>query len=105
MENYHYLENLESLLPEIPADSIVSRSVLKNEQVDVTLFGFAEGQELTEHTSSRPAILHFVKGRARLTLGGDEKTAEGGSWVYMPPRLPHSVFAEMPVIMLLILLR
>jgi quercetin dioxygenase-like cupin family protein len=105
MENYHYLENLESLLPEIPADSIVSRSVLKNEQVDVTLFGFAEGQELTEHTSSRPAILHFVKGKARLTLGGEEKTAEGETWVYMPPRLPHSVFAETPVVLLLILLR
>ncbi|MFZ0546891.1 MAG: cupin domain-containing protein [Candidatus Promineifilaceae bacterium] len=105
MENYLFQENLENLLTEIPADSIISRSVLKNEQVDVTLFGFAAGQELTEHTSSRPAILHFIKGKARLTLGEDEKTAEGETWVYMPPRLPHSITAETPVIMLLILLR
>ncbi len=105
MENYHYLENLESLLPDIPADSIISRSVLKNEHTDVTLFGFAAGQELTENTSSRPAILHFVKGKARLTLGGEEKTAEAGAWAYMPPRLPHSITAETPVIMLLTLLR
>jgi quercetin dioxygenase-like cupin family protein len=105
MDTYHYLENLESLLPEIPADSIISRSVLKNEHVDITLFGFAAGQELTEHTSSRPAVLHFLSGRARLTLGEDEKTAEKDTWTYMPPRLPHSIFAETQVTMLLILLR
>jgi quercetin dioxygenase-like cupin family protein len=105
LEIYHYLESLGNLLPDIPADSIISRSVLKNEQVDITLFGFAEGQELTEHTSSRPAILYFVNGKARLTLGKDEKTAEKETMVYMPPRLPHSIFAETPVTMLLILLR
>lgn len=105
MEIYHYLETVGSQLPDIPADSIVSRSVLKNENVDITLFGFAEGQELTEHTSSRPAILYFVNGRARLTLGEEEKTAEKDTLVYMPPRLPHSIFAETPVTMLLILLR
>jgi quercetin dioxygenase-like cupin family protein len=105
MADYQYLEDLGGLLPEIPDESIVSRSVLKNEHADVTLFGFAVGQELTEHTSSRPAVLHFIKGTARVTLGGDEKTAEAGTWVYMPPHLPHSITAETPVVMLLTLLR
>ena len=32
-------------------------------------FGFAPGQELSEDTSAKPAILHFLKGEAQLTLG------------------------------------
>ena len=105
MDAYKYLENLHDLLPEIPADSNVSRSVLKNEYADVTLFGFAAGQELTEHTSSRPAMMQFLSGRAHLTLGHDEMMAQAGTWVYMQPRLPHSIRAETPVLMLLILTR
>lgn len=105
MEAYNFVENLEGLLAEIPGESIVSRSVLKNERVDVTLFGFAAGQELTEHTSSKPAILHFLKGKARVTLGEDEKRVEGEAWVYMPPSLSHSISAETAVVMLLILLK
>jgi hypothetical protein len=31
--------------------------------------------------------------------------AEAGTWSYMPPRLPHSIRAETPVMMLLILTR
>jgi quercetin dioxygenase-like cupin family protein len=105
METYHHLQNLETLLADIPPDTIISRSILKNEHTDVTLFGFAAGQELTEHTASRPAILHFIKGTARVTLDDDEKTAEPHTYIYMPPRLPHSIYAETEVFMVLSLLR
>ena len=60
---------------------------------------------MSEHTSAFPAVLHFLSGRARLTLGGDETVAEAGAWVRMEPRLPHSVVAETPVVMLLLMLR
>ncbi|HSR46792.1 MAG TPA: cupin domain-containing protein [Anaerolineales bacterium] len=96
--------DLVSLLPPIPADSIISRSVPAGPGVRATLFGFALGQELTEHTASRPAILHFLQGRARLTLGGEEKQARPGAWAYLPANLPHSIYAEEPVVMLLLLL-
>ena len=101
---YEYLENLDALMPEIPEASIVSRSVYKDEQTNVTLFGFAAGEELTEHTASRPAILHFLKGEAVLTLGEAEMDAKAGSWVYMEPHLPHSIVARTPVVMLLTML-
>lgn len=95
---------LQSLLPPIPADSIVSRSVPAGPGVRATLFGFAPGQELTEHTASRPAILHFLQGRARLTLGVEEQQARPGAWAYLPANLPHNIYAEEPVVMLLLLL-
>ena len=59
---------------------------------------------LIEHTASKPAVLHFVKGQARLTLGKEAMSAQPGSWVHMEPNLSHSVFAETELIMLLLLL-
>ena len=87
-----------------PADSILSRTLFKDEHARMILFGFAQGQELSEHTASMPAILYFVKGEASLTLGEEYKTARPGTWVHMDPHLPHSIYAKTPVVMVLILI-
>ena len=105
MDPYTYLASLPDSLPEIPPDSILSRTVFADDQIKVVLFGFAPGQELSEHTASQPALLHFLEGEADLTLGGDAVEARAGTWVHMVPRLSHSVKARTPVRMLLILLR
>ena len=105
MTSYTLYPNLALLLGELPTDSIVSRSLLKSDATNAVLFGFAAGQELSEHTSSYPAILHFLAGQAQITLGEDVTTAQAGTWVYMPPRLPHRIYAETAVTMLLLLLK
>ncbi len=101
---YSYFSSLTDQLPEIPANSILSQTVYSEDSLKVILFGFAQGEELSEHTAARPAILHFLTGDARLTLGPDEMEAHAGTWVHMPPKLPHSVYAKTPVTMLLMLL-
>ncbi len=101
--SYAHFDDLAALLPEIPPDSIVSRTFYEHGQLKAILFGFAPGQELSEHTASRPAILHFLEGEARLTLGEDERRATAGTWVYMEPKLPHSILAETRLVMLLLL--
>ncbi|MBN1146173.1 MAG: cupin domain-containing protein [Anaerolineales bacterium] len=98
---YTYIPNLAGQLPEIPSDSIISQTFYKGERLRAILFGFAPGQELSEHTASKPATLHFLQGQARLTLGKDEMRAQPGTWVHMPPNLSHSVHAETAVLMLL----
>jgi quercetin dioxygenase-like cupin family protein len=104
MSAEHFLiDNLLTQLPDIPPDSIVSRTFFSDEHVKAILFGFAAGQELSEHTAARPAILHFLQGEARLTLGSHATTAGPGAWVHMPPNLPHSIYAETTVVMLLYL--
>ena len=104
MSTYTYVPNIDDLLTEIPADSIVSRHVMTADGVKAILFGFAPGQELSEHTASRPAMLHFLGGEARLTLGGDSMTVKPGALIHMPANLPHSVYAVDEVRMLLYLL-
>ena len=104
-QSYSYLTDLAQQMPEIPPDSILSRTLFRDEHVKAILFGFAAGQELSEHTASTPVILHFVQGTARLTLGGDAMQAGPGTWVHMPANLKHSIKAKTPVVMLLVLLK
>jgi quercetin dioxygenase-like cupin family protein len=96
----HVLEQIS-----IPDDSTISRTIYQDEQIKAVLFGFAAGQELSEHTAATPAIMHFVQGEARVTLGQEVVEAKPGTWVHMPAHLPHSIQAHTPVIMLLLLLR
>ena len=104
-ETYNFISNMKDMIPDIPPDSIVSRTLHEDEGIKVILFGFAEGQKLSEHTASQPAMLTFLSGDAQLTLGDDPFTAEPGAWVYLPPHLPHSVQATTEVLMMLVLLK
>jgi quercetin dioxygenase-like cupin family protein len=90
---------------EIPADSTISTTIYQDDHLKAVLFGFAAGQELSEHTASMAAVLHFVQGEAHVTLGAQEMDVQANTWIHMPPRLPHSITAKTPVVMLLLLLK
>ena len=97
--------NLLQEVPEVPQDGILSRTIFKSERLSVVLFAFDAGQELSEHTSSYPAVLHFIQGEATVTLGEETVTAGAHTWVHMQPHLPHSILAQTPVILLLLMQR
>lgn len=90
---------------EPPEDGILTRTLLNDEHVKAVIFGFGGAEELSEHTASMPAVLHFLQGDATLTLGGDTIEAKPGTWVHMPANLPHSVRTKTPTVMLLLLLK
>ena len=88
-----------------PDKGILSRTLFNDEKVKAVIFGFAQGEELSEHTASMPAILQFIKGEATVTLGDDKHEAKAGTWVHMPTGQRHSIQAKTPVVMLLLLLK
>ena len=90
---------------EPPEDGILTRTLFNDDDVKAVIFGFGQGEELSEHTASMPAILHFVQGEATLTLGDETVEAQPGTWIHMVPNLKHSVQTKTPVIMLLLLLK
>ena len=100
---YAYIPNLQDAI-DIPADGTLSRTIYSDDDVKVLLFGFDAGQELSEHTASRPAIVQILQGEARLSLGKETFEARAGSWAHMQAGLPHSVLAITPLIMQLVLL-
>jgi len=103
--NYTYISNLVEQIPEITPESIISRTIYSDKQSKTILFAFATGEELSEHTSSQLATLYFVQGEADLTLGNEQMAAQAGTWVQMPPHLPHSILAKTPVLMLLTMVK
>lgn len=100
-----YFDSLSDLLTAVPEDSILSRTIHKDDRVNVVLFAFAQGQQLSEHTASVPAILHILSGEAEVGLGDETRDARAGTWIHMQARLPHSVVAKTPLTMLLIMLQ
>ncbi len=88
-----------------PDKGILSRTLFNDDRLKAVLFGFGQGEEISEHTASMPAVLHFLRGEARLTLGGETIEARPGTWVHMPKGLRHSIQAKTPVVMLLLRLK
>jgi len=86
-----------------PEKGILSRTLFNDEKVKAVIFGFGQGEELSEHTASMPAILHFLQGEATVTLGDDRHEAAAGTWFHMPTGQRHSIQAKTPVVMLLLL--
>jgi len=88
-----------------PDDGIISRTIYNDESLKAVAFGFGVGQELSEHTASTAAVMHFLSGEADVTLGDQTTPVRDGAWIHMPPSLPHSILAKTPLVMLLLLLK
>jgi quercetin dioxygenase-like cupin family protein len=71
----------------------------------VVLFGFSEGQELTEHTSTQHALVEILSGECEFSLAGKPHNLKAGDFLNMPPNLAHAVRATKPFSMLLTLLK
>jgi quercetin dioxygenase-like cupin family protein len=93
LPGYTVVQNLLKEV-EIPQDGTLSRTIYRDDYVKVVLFGFAGGQDLSQHTASVPAIIEVLQGDARVTLDGEEKELSAGSWVHMEANLPHAVYAH-----------
>lgn len=89
---------------EVPTTGTLSRTLYQDDAIKVVVFGFAEGEELSEHTASRPAIVQVLRGELELTLGGESVTAREGAWIHMRAGLRHAVRAHTSSVMVLTLL-
>lgn len=104
MFEYTLFENLSEEM-QIPPVGITSHSAYRDKRLNAVIFGFAEGEELSEHTASVPAIIQILQGEATLTFESTVKEVKAGAWVHMDAHLPHSVFAKTPLIIMVYLLR
>lgn len=75
-------------------NGIVSRTLLRTEAARVVLFGFSEGQELTEHTSTQHALVQVLSGECEFSLHGKGHPLKTGDFLYMAPGAPHAVKAS-----------
>jgi quercetin dioxygenase-like cupin family protein len=98
-------EKILSLVEEtkFAANGIVSRTLLRTANLRLVLFGFAEGQELSEHTSTQSAVIQILSGECEISLAGKTHAVKAGQLIYMPPNMSHAVSATKQFSMLLTL--
>jgi len=100
---YTFFADLAGEAP-IPARGILSQTLSNEGDIEFLLFAFAAGEQLSEHTSARPAIIHILHGEGELTVDGDTHPARPGTWLRMAPEVKHSLAARTPMQMALYLL-
>jgi quercetin dioxygenase-like cupin family protein len=83
--------------------AVVSKVVHRGDGLNVTVFAFDTGEQLSEHTAARAALVQVQSGRLRFDVDGEELDLTDGSWLYMAPGAPHSLVATEPTVMLLTL--
>ena len=86
-------------------DSVVSKTIMKKEVGNLTLFAFDQGQELSEHTSPFDAVVQVIDGVGTIIVAGKEHEITEGSMAIMPANIPHAVKANQRFKMLLIMIR
>lgn len=73
---------------------IVSKTLVQNDKVSITLFAFAKGEEISTHESGGDALVTCLDGKGKITIDGKEYFLIEGESIVMPARHPHAVFGE-----------
>ena len=63
---------------EYSANSIVSKTIIKKDSGNVSLFAFDKGEALSEHTAPFDALIQVVDGKAEIIIGGDSNFLNSG---------------------------
>lgn len=81
---------------------VVSKTLVQNDAVSVTLFAFDKGEEISTHESDGDAFVTCLDGVGKITIDGIEYILNEGKSIVMPARHPHAVFGEERFKMLLV---
>jgi quercetin dioxygenase-like cupin family protein len=73
---------------------VVSKTLVQNKSVSVTLFSFDKGEEISSHASGGDAMVTVLEGIGRITIGDQVFLLHEGETIIMPKDVPHAVFGE-----------
>ncbi len=86
---------------EYQSGQVVSKTLVQNPDVSMTLFAFDKGEEISTHAASGDAMVTVLDGVGRFTVGDKVFTLSEGETIIMPKDIPHAVFGEEKFKMLL----
>ena len=73
---------------------VVSKTLVQNELVSMTLFSFDNGEEISTHASGGDAMVTVLEGKGRFTVADEVFYLEAGETLIMPKGIPHAVYGE-----------
>lgn len=81
---------------------VVSKTLAQNSAVNLTLFAFDQGEEISSHESNGDAMIIALDGEGDITIGSEKHRVKAGETIIMPAKTPHAVFASQQFKMFLI---
>ena len=73
---------------------VVSKTLVQNDKVSVTVFSFDKGEEISTHAAAGDAMVTVLEGKGRFTVGGEVFYLDAGDTLVMPKDIPHAVYGE-----------
>jgi len=90
---------------EVNSGSIVSKTLRKSENLNLTLFAFDAGQGLSGHSSPMDAYVQILSGKMEITIGATAHKLSSGDMILMPAQVDHALEALEPSKMLLTMVK
>ena len=90
---------------EYAGDSVVSKTVVKKDTGNVTLFAFDKGQGLSEHSAPFDAMVNVIDGTADIIIDKKSNILSAGESIIMPANIPHAVKAVEKFKMMLVMIK
>ena len=81
---------------------IVSKTLVQNEAVSITLFAFDKGEEISTLESGGDAFVTCLDGTGEITIDGVKYELHEGESIVMPAKHPHAVYGKEQYKMLLV---
>lgn len=73
---------------------IVSRTLVQNSKLSMTLFAFEKDEEISTHAAGGDAMVTVLEGTGRFTVGGEVFLVSQGETLIMPKDIPHAVYGQ-----------
>ena len=73
---------------------VVSRTLVQNAFVSMTIFSFDKGEEISTHAAGGDALVTVLEGKGRFTVADEVFYLETGETLIMPKDIPHAVYGE-----------
>jgi quercetin dioxygenase-like cupin family protein len=73
---------------------IVSKTLVQNKDVSLTLFAFDKDEEISSHSSHGDAFIYVTDGTGQITIGDEQFLVSAGENIVMPAEVPHAVYAK-----------
>ena len=84
---------------------MLSKSLIDKKTGTVTVFAFAQGQGLSEHTAPFDALVQVLDGEAEIRISGTSFDLKPGEIIVMPANEPHALKAIKQFKMMLTMIR
>ena len=70
---------------------VVSKILIQNNKVSITIFSFEKGEEISTHKSDGDAMVTVLDGVGKITIDDTVYTLKEGETIIMPAGHPHAV--------------